>query len=226
MQSPIEIEHSYSAIPYVILNKLNSLPDTVACDFEAALRYRPDELEAWKLQLEEDKELSQADRIAINARLKATALSHPFHVVLTHFSIAWSDHEAFVAILETKKARDVVLQWLVTTDRLQIWHNASFDFKHIYYHTRKFPLRFEDTQLLAKTLVNHVDVWRAKVGLKELAEHVYGGWGVSSELFTLANLRDKVLLKYAGVDACATFWLYEAIKKKLAKEKQDDHKKT
>ena len=218
MQAPIEVDYSYSSVPYVIMNKLNSLPDTVACDFEAALRYTPEHLAEVRAYLDANPDLPKYQQTILRAKLKATALSHPYYVWVTHLSIAWSESESFVAILDKQSTRDLVFNWLVTTDRKQIWHNASFDFKHLHYRTNKFPPSFEDTQLLAKTLVNHVDVWRANTGLKELAGHRYGSWGVSSELFTLANLHDETLLKYAATDSCATYFLWEAINRKIKEE--------
>ena len=87
----------------------------------------------------------------------------------------------------------------------------SYDFKHIYYYTKRFPINYEDTQILAKTLINHVNTFKAKTGLKELAGHMYGSWGISSDNFDLSRMYDEHVLKYAAIDSCATLWLWNYI---------------
>ena len=104
-----------------------------------------------------------------------------------------------------------ILHWLTNTTVSQIWHNASYDFRQIYYRTGKFPLNYEDTQLLAKGILNHVETFKAKTGLKELAGQWYGAWGISSDNFTIAQMFEEHVLLYAATDACATFKLWNSI---------------
>lgn len=92
---------------------------------------------------------------------------------------------------------------------------SSYDFRQIYYRTGKFPPSFEDTQLLAKCILNHVETYKAKTGLKELAGHWYGDWGISADNFTLSQQFDPTVLRYAATDACATFKLYTSIQTHL-----------
>lgn len=106
-------------------------------------------------------------------------------------------------------------QFRVSTTQQQIWHNASFDFRHLYYHTGKMPLNYEDTQLLAKTILNHVEVHKAQTGLKQLAGHKYGAWGLSEDNFTLEHMYDERMLLYAATDSCATYWLWESINRHI-----------
>jgi len=93
---------------------------------------------------------------------------------------------------------------------------ASFDFKHIHYYTGRMPLNYEDTQIRAKCLINHVDTWKANTGLKQLAGHIYGDWGISSDNFTIDQMHEDHVIKYACIDACATYWLYNAISRKVS----------
>lgn len=142
---------------------------------------------------------------------EATGLGHPSKETLTHLSFANSESHGRVIVFENKKIEQVVLNWLTTTKIPQIWHNASYDFKFIWHRTGKFPLVYEDTAILAKTITNHVNVFKSKVGLKELMGHYYGDWAVSSELFSLDNLKNETLIKYAAIDACATYKLWNQI---------------
>ena len=146
--------------------------------------------------------------IELRQTLSATALDHPFHSVITHFSFATSDSFGRVIICDTEIIRGIVLDFLVSTSLTQVWHNASYDFRHVYFNTRKFPLNYEDTQILAKTLINHCDTSRSQTGLKYLAGHWYGAWGISADNFELSHIYDDHVHHYAAIDACATFKLW------------------
>lgn len=209
MNETIKVNYQYTSSAYIANQWLRTLPDLIACDFEAALRYTPEELEAFTNELETSPPKSRA--IALKAALDADALSHPYHVQLTHFQVAWSPGEAYVFILDNKRIHDLVLNFLITTNRKQIWHNASFDFKHIIYNTESIPQDFEDTAILAKSILNHVDIWKANVSLKELAGKWYGNWAISPDVFDVKHMYDEDVLLYSATDACATYKLWESI---------------
>lgn len=151
------------------------------------------------------------DRIKAKGILNATALDHCSHTTVTHCSIAISESEAYVFILDNDRIRDLVFNFLVTTEQVQILHNASFDFRHLYYYTKKFPKNYEDTALLTKTLVNHVETWRAGTKLKDLAGHWYGDWALSSDSFVLEQMYEPTMLKYSATDSCATYKLHQFV---------------
>ncbi len=216
MEQPLKVTYKSTNVPYTAIQWLRSLPDKIACDFEAALKYTPEELTQYKLELSES--LSKPRTAQLRSILAATALDHPSHVDLTHVSIAISPTEAIVIILDTPKITQLVLNFLVTTDKLQIWHNASFDFKHIYYHTNKFPLNYEDTQLRAKCILNNTDNQASLTGLKHLAGHKYGDWAISADNFDKSQMHEEHVLHYAAIDACATYWLYDSIDKVVENE--------
>ncbi len=186
--------------------------DLFAADFETASRYPAAHRAAMEHELEREN-LPKRTRIDLAAKLASNALSHPFHVQLTHCSIAISDSEAFVFILDNPAITKRLLTFLVTTSIRQIWHNASFDFKHIQYHMNKLPLNFEDTQIYAKTILNHVNITKALTGLKDLAGHRYGNWAISKDNFDVENMYEEHVLHYVAIDACATFWLWHSINK-------------
>lgn len=83
------------------------------------------------------------------------------------------------------------------------------------YHTGKLPKNYEDTQILAKTLLNHVDTFQAKSGLKDLMYHEFGSWALADVPFTLENIFDERMIKYACQDASATYGLWQDIQSDL-----------
>jgi len=191
------------------LHQIRSQP-LFAADFEAASRYTPAELSQFEYHLA-NSDLTKFERIELENRIEASGLSHPAHSRLTHCSIATSPEHAYVFILDNKRITDLVLNFLVTTPIRQIWHNASFDFKHILHHTGRMPILYEDSQLFAKCILNHVDTTLATVGLKELAGHKYGTWAISPDNFDISQMYESHVLHYAAIDACATYWLYNSI---------------
>ena len=210
MYQPITVNYQSTSSAYVANQWLRTLPDLIACDTEAAIKFTPEQLTAMQAELDTNPPLRRA--IELRAALAATALSHPYYVDLTHVQIAWSESDAYVFILDNKRITNLVLNFLVSTSRTQIWHNATFDFKHIYYHTGKFPPNYEDSSILAKCILNHVDVDQATVGLKELAGKMYGSWSISPDNFSKAQMYDPTIALYAATDACATYWLYHSIR--------------
>lgn len=182
----------------------------ISCDFETAIRYTSTDLAHFQSIIDSPDSSHLAKRQA-QACLRATALDHPSHTTITHLSVAWSESDAYVFIINSPKLLNRILTWLTTTTVTQVWHNASYDFRQIHYRTGKFPPHFEDTQLLAKCILNHVETYKAKTGLKELAGHKFGDWGISADNFTLNQQFDPNVLRYAATDACATYWLWNSI---------------
>lgn len=209
MFNSIQVSYKSTNSPYKANKFLAEIRTytTLGCDLETASIYTEKQLEECEEVLKCD-EYSKVDKIKAQAILNSNALSHPSHVVLTHGVISVSETEGYVFILDNEKILKLFLNFIVETEQTQIWHNASFDFKHIYYHTNKFPKNYEDTQILAKTLLNHVDVFKAKTGLKELAGHWYGDWGISEDNFTIEQMYEPKVLKYAATDGCATLKLW------------------
>lgn len=183
----------------------------IACDFEAAIKYSPQQLQVLKGIVESSRH-SFLEKKAAESVLQATALDHPAHIKITHFSVAWSDSDSYVIIMDSEEVTKAVLDFIITTDVKQVWHGASYDFRLVYYATGMFPKNYEDSQIFAKTIFNHVETYKARVGLKELAGNAYGAWGVTEDnFFTLENMYDPRMLKYAGIDSCATFWVWDRL---------------
>ena len=141
-----------------------------------------------------------------SADFESTGLGHPSQETLTHLAIGISESEAFVIIF-AEGVEKPILDWLVNTKKKQIWHNLSFDGKYLLHRTGKLPQNYEDSQLLAWSYLNHAETFRAKVGLKGLAGRIYGEWAIAKTEFGLNSLYNPEMIKYAGIDACATLFV-------------------
>ena len=124
MIQPITVTYQHTSTAYTanqFLAAISSYP-LIACDFEVAVKYTPSDRAAMQAALDSDPPF--LEQVRLRSCLAATALDHPSHCQLTHLSIAVSDSEAYVFILDNKRITDRVLSWLVTTPVKQIWHNA------------------------------------------------------------------------------------------------------
>ena len=223
MQFVTTVDYTTSKNLFEIIETLNNLEkqhSLLAMDFEACSKWSDEEKEKMKEFLVEHEETtSREEKRQIRQFIESNGLSHPSLSYVTHFQVAWNDHESFVAILPTEQHRRMIFKWLVKTKVKQIWHNASFDFKHILHHTGRIPLDFEDTDILSKTILNHVNIYEAKTGLKHLMGHKYGDWAISADAFNISQIYEPDLLKYSATDPCATFALWNEIQESLKENK-------
>ena len=211
IDSTIAVEYTAVNSASEAFSILYSCPQTIALDFEVASKYtdaEKQELAEIITTLEDPEDI----RIMQQA-IHSDGLSHPSLTKITHLSLAYEDAKGYVFIFDNKAIERVILNWLVSTNKLQIWHNASFDFKQIYYRTGKFPKNYEDTMLLAKCILNHAENNKSEVGLKKLMGTLYGSWGLSEDYFTLEQMHNETVLRYATTDACATFRCYSDLQK-------------
>jgi hypothetical protein len=208
IERTIPVSYKHTNDPKKAKQWLDSLPDLIAVDFETAVRYSKEDVLTAK-RVATDFHLPKIVRVLAQAIANATPLGHPSHSIITHCSIAYSDRNAYVFIIDSQNIADVVLDFLVETEKVQVWHNYSYDGRFIRYYTYRDAKNIEDTQILAKTLINHVETFKARTGLKELAGAWYGDWGISSDNFIVDQQYDEKVLRYAATDACATFKLWE-----------------
>lgn len=208
VQRMINVNYESTNDPVTAQQWIDSLPNLFAADFEAAIRYTDEEVTEAKVKML-DTSLPKKERIAYQVIANATALGHPYHCTITHCSIAYTDQDAYVFIIDNQDIADVVLNFLITTEKTQIWHNYGYDGKLIAYYADGCAKNIEDTQILAKTLLNHVEVFKAKTGLKHLMGEVYGDWAISVDNFSVSQQYEEKVLKYAAIDACATFKLWD-----------------
>lgn len=213
MQATIKVNYQSTSNPFLAQKWLANLPDLFAADFEVANKYTEEQRANFAHTVANSPD--KLTRITAQAKLDSDQLGHPSHNELTHLSVAWSPSDAYVLIIDNRSMLNVVLNFLTRTTSTQVWHNLSYDGKYIQYLTGKFPINYEDTQILAKTILNHVDTYKANTGLKQLAGHKYGAWGISSDNFTKEQMYDEHVLQYAAIDAAATYWLWTEIQANL-----------
>jgi hypothetical protein len=214
MEFPIKVNYKHTNNAYEAQQWLNSLPDLFAADFETASMYTDARKNIIKFQLD-NFNLTPEKRRVLLQQLTSDGLSHPSLTVITHLSVGWSDKDSCVIVCDTPNIRQLVFNFLTTTDKTQLWHNSIFDFKHIFSNTNKLPKKYIDTQLLAKSILNDANSFRDKTSLKELMAYAYGDWAISKDSFTLEDMYDETMIRYAATDSCATFKLYTDIMQDL-----------
>lgn len=218
ISTPIQVNYEYTNNLYKAKKWLQELPDLFAADFEVASKFTAKEKEHIKYKLDNYHLKGESERILLQ-QLTSNGLSHPSLTVITHLSIGWTDRDSKVIVCDTERIRMLILDFLISTTKQQLWHNCVFDFKHIFYHTGVLPQDYIDTQLLAKSLLNDADSFKDRTGLKDLMGYAYGAWGISKDDFTLEEMWSEDMLKYAATDSCACMLLYDDIQKDLAKWK-------
>ena len=211
MEKIIGVNYAFTSSTYRVKRWLDELPDLIACDFEVASKFTKKEKDLFRLRLKQTKNMDK--RRVLEQYIESNGLSHPSLTVVTHFSVAWTNSDAYVILCTNKAVREMVFRFLITTDKTQLWHNSTFDFKHLLYNTGQLPKNYIDTQLLAKSLLNDANSFRDLVGLKELMGRKYGDWSLikREDRYTLENIKDPVMIRYSAIDSCACFELYQDI---------------
>ena len=159
------------------------------------------------------KETTPADSLYQQAMVVANSsgLSYPSIVNTTHFIFGESRSKSHIVVCNTPEMELFVWNLVAEYDGLLLVHNSLFDLKIMYQRIGKMPKNFKDTALMVKCLINHVNIWKAKTGLKELMGAYYTPkWTLMND-YEPEDLKDEDFLMYAAVDGAATFYLYELI---------------
>lgn len=204
----VQVDYEWTDKPEIAKDWLESLTTTTAFDFEVASRFNK----------EQRKEaIHTLDSIDSYKQAYTTGLSYPENTILTHLGFSNSDNFGRVIVLDDDLTTEVVLDYLTSTNILQIWHNAVFDFRHIHFYTGKFPKNYEDTRLMVKSIKNNVNNFLGSTSLKLLMKKFYGEWEKERVDFEIENKYNEKLLEYTATDVCATYKLYNI----LLKQKKD-----
>ena len=147
-----------------------------------------------------------------------SGLSFPSLVNVTHFIFGLSEEKSIVVICDNYNTEMIIWRWIAEYKGLLIVCNALFDLKLMYHRVGKFPLNYEDVQLLAKCLTNNVEVWKCRVGLKDLMGSFYDPVWVLVDEYEPDNSRDPKFLIYCSIDGAATFKLWLDIRGHLGKD--------
>ncbi len=212
----ITVEFTVHATRYHIDKALEKLDthQVLSFDTETAGVYA-------KAERKEAEQLLKDDMLPLDVRqlcllvANNNGLSFPSLTSVTHFVFGLNDHESVILICDNPRLEKHIWQWIEQYHGLFLIHNTLFDLKLMYHRLKKFPRNFEDTALLAKTLLNNAETWRSKVGLKELMADYYDpSWALLDE-YEPEDLHDPKFLKYASIDGAATFKLWDEMQHHL-----------
>lgn len=150
-------------------------------------------------------------RIALQVA-ENNGLSFPSLVEVTHFVFGLSEDESIVIICDNPALEIFIWRWIASYKGLLLIHNTLYDLKIMFHRLKRFPVNYEDTQLLAKCLTNNVEVWKSKVGLKELMGTYYDPSWALIDGYEPDNLKDPKFIKYSGIDGAAVIKLWNDMK--------------
>lgn len=218
----IKVTYGVTATRYNIQKKLRSLSEVPVMSFDtetSGVYPKQDRKTAQKL-LDKDRDLS-IDQIK-QYRMVAgnSGLSFPSLVVTTHFIFGLSKDHSEILIPDTIHTEMLIWEFIASYKGLLLIHNALFDLQIMYNRIRCFPENYVDTAIMSKCFINHVDIWKAKTGLKELMKGQYDpAWSIYDE-YEPENPKNPKFLKYCSIDGAATFNLWEEIEGHRKNEKE------
>jgi len=195
------------------LRNLNDLP-MISFDLETQSLYSLEQKKEAKDLLKGD--LSYEDTKLCKLVARSSGLSNPRLIKATHFIFGISKDEAIICIANNRKTEVMIFEWLSKfKGKILIW-NSLFDLKIMYERVNKLPIDYEDPMLLLKSLINDVDTWQAKVGLKDFMGSYYDPkWTLLVETYDIIDYKDKNFLNYCAIDGCAAYHGWEIIQEKL-----------
>lgn len=214
----INVTYDVYNTPWSIIQELSKLiPEKLmAFDIETAGLYSKEER---KLA---DKLIDKANTVeelkAYRAVASNSGLSFPSVIKTTHFVFGMSREHSKIFISDGSHIEQRIWDWLRHFRGKLLVHNSLFDLKVMFDRTGFLPHDYEDTALMVKSLVNDVDPWRAKVGLKDLMGSYYPPEWALYDKYEPEDLKDETFLQYAATDGAATYYLYELIQKEAEGE--------
>jgi len=215
MKKTVKLDYEVHSTLYAIrklLDKIEAEYDVVSFDIETRSIYTKFQRELAKTYLDKHEldieEVNEYTRI-----LHSSGLSHPSIVKTTHIILGLSDTKSVILIVDEKLER-YVFNWLVNTNLKILIHNASFDLKLVHHRTGRFPKDFEDTQQLAKVLINDCNNYKSRTGLKVLMGSYFPAkWSIKEETdYEIDNLKDNNFLEYCHMDGISVMQLWDMLK--------------
>lgn len=205
-----KVTHNLTTTSYGISKKLAYLLSKPELSFDTETRsvYTKEEVKSAKAMLKNESEIFPEDLKLVKLVAKSSGLSFPSLVKTTHFIFGLNDQHS--EILIANNMHEEMLLWNFVTDYTGkfIIHNSMFDLKICIQRTGKLPTNFVDTMLLAKTLINNSDIWKSKVGLKDLMGTSYDPkWSLYTDYDT-DNLKDEDFINYCAIDGASCYALY------------------
>jgi len=223
--SAIKVEYKVYSTLYAIRKVLEEVEATgkpVSLDLETRSIYTKTQRQLAKIMLEKDY-LSVEEENEYSRILHSSGLSHPSLIQTTHIILGLETDKSVIFVVDERLER-YVFNWLVRTDLKVIIHNASFDLKIVHHRTGMFPKDFDDTQQLAKSLINDCNNYHSRTGLKLLTGGYYPPkWSIKEETdFEVKNLKDENFLEYCAIDGGATKLLYNLLLEATYKSEKEE----
>ncbi|TFZ81430.1 hypothetical protein [Candidatus Macondimonas diazotrophica] len=212
----IEVKYKAYSTRYKIRKTLKKLEDMPILGFDTETRgiYTKSERSIAK-KLIGSKELSNRDRKLYVQIANNSGLSSPPLIQTTHFIFGLSDRESVVLVCEDENTEVFIWEWVSKYKGKLIIHNALFDLKTMFHRVKKLPADYEDTKLLAKSLINHAETYKARCDLKTLVGEYYPPSWSLFDSYEPDNLKEPKFLEYAAIDGCAVVLLWDLIQKEL-----------
>jgi len=212
MSEVIKVTYQHYSTRFHIAKAMKMLEDLPVLSFDTEGRgvYTPEDREEAK-ELLKNPDISKEHKRLSLLVANNSGLSFPSLVRVTHFIFGTSNSHSIVFVCDNPQLELFIWDWISRYKGLLLVHNALFDLKLMKHRVNKYPLNYIDTSLVAKCLINHVSIWKAKIGLKELMGSFYDPrWSVHED-YEPKNLRDPDFLMYSATDGAATFKLWEMI---------------
>lgn len=208
----IEVTYEVSSTAWHNIKKLELLNaySILSFDIETKGLYSKIERKA-ALQFLENEDIDIPLRKAASIVAHNSGLSFPSLISVSHFVFGTSNSTSVILIVNSWQEELMVWKWVSKYLGLLLVHNTLFDLKVMYHRVNQFPMHYEDTALMAKTLINNSKIWKSKIGLKDLMGDLYTPEWTLIDEYEPENPHDAKFLRYASIDGAATFKLYELL---------------
>ena len=209
----IEVTYEVGSTTWSIVKLLKNLEkyEVLGFDVETAGIYTKNERKAAREELKKEIIAPSLKRQCILIE-NNSGLSHPSLVKTTHFIFGTSNSTSVVLVTSTTEQELLVWRWVSKQETMFLIHNTLFDLRILHHRVGRFPKNYIDTALLAKCLINNVDNYKSRIGLKVLVGDYYKpAWALFDE-YEPENLMNKAFLEYASIDGAAVYKLYELLK--------------
>ena len=208
---PLVVTYVVYSTPWTINDVLARLGTNPKMSFDietSGLYSKEQRKEAIKL-LNEDLDTYHHKLVSVVAN--NSGLSFPEITRTTHFVFGLCKQTAVVIVVPNRHIELLVWNWLRNYRGKLLIHNALFDLKVMYHRIGALPHDYDDTALMVKTLINNSDVWKSKIGLKDVMGGYYSpAWALFDE-YEPENPFNPDFLDYAAIDGAATYHLHELL---------------
>lgn len=213
-----KVDYELYSTTYKIKNSIPKLLkkfDLLSFDTETRSIYNKEERKEAKEYL---KEANIYDPYYKQARVvsESSGLSYPSIVRTTHFIFGESKSKSHIVICNTPELEMFMWELVANYTGTFLIHNSLFDLKICFQRLKKLPPKFIDTALIVKCMINHVNIWKAKTGLKELMGSYYDPkWQLYSDDYEPEDFKNHSFINYCAIDGAATVYLWEIIQEEL-----------